>query len=226
MLCWNRTWIGRVSHHTFLFEGNELSKQQSNGWLTEAAAIGTKKNLDIKRIPSTVTKIRPEPISARERARQGTFHDMKSLNVPTFLFRPHPPLGCICENQIPQPTITQMSRKVQHPFKQLLGVLHMSPFSIDPRCPVCFKSWSTAKKKTAKTCKNYKPTVFSCWVRVFAGWCRTVLVSNICQPVSGWWPSQEKAKLGSAPITCQRSTPKSPNVPRQKTSTDRADCDP
>ena len=43
------------------------SKQQSNHWPTEAAAIGTNKKLSIKRIPSTVTKIRPEPISA-ERA--------------------------------------------------------------------------------------------------------------------------------------------------------------
>lgn len=50
------------------FEGNELSKQQSNYWPTEAAAIGTNKKLSIKRIPSTVTKIRPEPISATERA--------------------------------------------------------------------------------------------------------------------------------------------------------------
>ena len=167
MLCWNKqtnlNW--KVSHHAFFFEGTELSKQQSNHWPTEAAAIGTNKKLSIKRIPSTVTKIRPEPISA-ERAdnakRYGGRENNRTVEISWYevteranIFVPPSPPHCMHLRKstptTPTTPTTPMSRNVQYPFKQLLGVLHMSPFSTDPRCPICFKSWSTAQKTATTT---------------------------------------------------------------------------
>lgn len=130
MLCWNKqTSIGRFPTTRFLFEGNELSKQQANHWPTEAAAIGTNKKLSIKRIPSTVTKIRPEPISA-ERAdnakRYGGRENNRTVEISWYevteranIFVPPspPPIACICENQLPQPQQPQC----QETFNTLLN---------------------------------------------------------------------------------------------------------